>query len=143
MEHEGKRIKALLKKHGFTQKALAKYLAVETNTLHYHLGKQQVKNEFLIKVGKFMRYDITSIFPRLKHVPEGSELNYFNEDPTQVLSQVGDIKKILKESQQVTADRGQELGRRARETGRYVQGVGRRHVTCLAEGGCFSNRGIG
>lgn len=104
MSHEGNTIKQKIKELGQTQKWLADQLHVSPNSVSYQLDKSYLKSELLIRIGKALRYDLSDVIPRLKKIPEASELNFFNEDPSGVMQEVADIKKIYEDQLQVTAD---------------------------------------
>ncbi len=109
MVHEGKAIKAKIKELGQTQVWLAERMNVTDNTVSYHLQKPYLKSEFIIKIGKALRYDLSDVIPRLKALPEVKELNFFNENPSEVMHEVSEMKRIHEEQLQVTADQKAQI----------------------------------
>lgn len=104
MTHDGEILNSLLKELGFKKKILAQKLGISYNSVTNMLRQDVIKNERLIDVGKALRFDLTHKFPRLKKIPEGSELSYFNEDPGQLLNVVQEVKSEYKKHQKIEAD---------------------------------------
>ena len=67
-----------------------------------------IKSEVLIEIGKILRYDIRSVFPRLKKLPEAGDLNYFNSDPTEFFHKVEELEGVYLTSKQAAAETAQE-----------------------------------
>lgn len=91
-EHEGEMLRDLLKELGIKYKALAFKIEKNQNTITRWCKEKKLKSDVLIEIGKAIHYDMTQAFPRLKNIPEARALNYFNEDPEELLSVVEDFK---------------------------------------------------
>ncbi|WP_419241688.1 helix-turn-helix domain-containing protein [Cardinium endosymbiont of Nabis limbatus] len=64
-KHKGKIVEEAIKKSGFRMKALAKRLGIARNTLYMRLKEAEIKNSFIIEIGKVIHYDFSNEFPGL------------------------------------------------------------------------------
>ena len=62
-QHKGKIIEAAIKNSGFRMKALANKLGIARNTLYIRLQEPDVKESFIIDIGKIIHYDFSNDFP--------------------------------------------------------------------------------
>ncbi|XOV93891.1 MAG: hypothetical protein ACFHWX_04120 [Bacteroidota bacterium] len=102
--HDGEILKKLLSELGVKKAVLAEKINKNPNTITRILQRQVIKNELLIDIGKALRFDLTQKFPRLKKVPEATKLNYFNEDPDELLTKVSDIEEMYGKVEKKSAD---------------------------------------
>jgi DNA repair exonuclease SbcCD ATPase subunit len=111
MAHDGKILEALLKRLGVKKGTLGELMRPRrsNNSISKYIASDEISNEILIRMGKALRYDLTKEFPRLKNLPQGSELAYFNSDPNQVLKDLEEIKGLKKQMQQEVADKDLEI----------------------------------
>jgi hypothetical protein len=109
MEHEGIGLRELLKELGIEFGYLAKKMDGHRNTITRLFKYDRVPSEKLIEIGRHIRFDMRSRFPRLQKIEEASVLNYFNEDPIGLLNEVKEAKEIYMTKNQVVADQQQEM----------------------------------
>lgn len=62
-QHKGKIVEDAIKKSGFRMKALAKKLGIARNTLYTRLKEADIKETFIIEIGKIIHYDFSNDFP--------------------------------------------------------------------------------
>lgn len=62
-QHKGKIVENAIKKSGFRMKALAKKLGIARNTLYTRLKEADIKETFIIEIGKIIHYDFSNDFP--------------------------------------------------------------------------------
>lgn len=62
-QHKGKIVEEAIKKSGFRMKALAKKLGIARNTLYTRLKEADIKDAFIIEIGKVIHYDFSNDFP--------------------------------------------------------------------------------
>lgn len=62
-QHKGKIVEDAIKRSGFRMKALAKNLGIARNTLYTRLKEADIKEGFIIEIGKIIHYDFTHDFP--------------------------------------------------------------------------------
>ncbi|MEQ6120154.1 hypothetical protein [Reichenbachiella sp. MALMAid0571] len=104
MNHDGQAIEELLSELGIKKGVLAKKLSKNQNTITRMLKKEKLSNQILLEIGQALRFDLTPKFHRLKKDPESSKLNYFNEDPDQLLSRVNEIEEMYNKTTKEKAD---------------------------------------
>jgi hypothetical protein len=109
MEHEGIELRDLLKELGIEFGYLAKRMDTHRNTITNYFKYDRVPSEKLIEIGRHIRFDMRSRFPRLKKIEEANVLNYFNEDPVGLLDEVKEAKQIYLSKSQLAADQALEL----------------------------------
>ncbi len=102
-------MKDLLKRLGIQQNWLASEIGRTPNIITYHLNKEFLGADFLIKVGKALRRDLSADFPKLKGHPDVKELNFFNASPKELMAQVTEIREMHEAQLQVTADQKAEI----------------------------------
>ncbi|MGI2257490.1 helix-turn-helix domain-containing protein [Candidatus Cardinium hertigii] len=91
-QHKGKIVEEAIKKSGFRMKALASKLGIARNTLYTKLKKADIKEDFIIQIGKVIHYDFANDFlnidaknkkqdngERRHYVPEGDGCKYSDE----------------------------------------------------------------
>ncbi|CAH2559858.1 helix-turn-helix domain-containing protein [Cardinium endosymbiont of Oedothorax gibbosus] len=73
-QHKGKIVEEAIKKSGFRMKALAKKLGIARNTLYTRLKEADIKDTFIIEIGKIIYYDFSNDFPGIyeKNEPKGN-----------------------------------------------------------------------
>jgi len=108
MSHDGRILEQLLIELGVKKGLLADKLNKSPNTVTNWMKRETLPYELLINIGKALRFDLTHKFPRLKQIPEASELQYFNEDPSDLLSVVNEIRGDYKKSEKQLADLEQQ-----------------------------------
>ncbi|AXI24113.1 Fis family [Cardinium endosymbiont of Sogatella furcifera] len=62
-QHKGKIVEEAIKKSGFRMKALAKKLGIARNTLYTRLKEADIKDAFIIEIGRVIHYDFSNDFP--------------------------------------------------------------------------------
>ncbi|WP_342265707.1 helix-turn-helix domain-containing protein [Cardinium endosymbiont of Philonthus spinipes] len=62
-QHKGKIVENAIKKSGFRMKALAGKLGIARNTLYTRLKEADLKESFIIEIGRVIHYDFSSDFP--------------------------------------------------------------------------------
>ncbi|MGI2298907.1 helix-turn-helix domain-containing protein [Candidatus Cardinium hertigii] len=91
-QHKGKIVEAAIKKSGFRMKALASKLGIARNTLYTKLKEADIKEDFIIQIGKIIHYDFANDFPDIyaknkkqdddesrHYVPKGDGYKYSDE----------------------------------------------------------------
>lgn len=109
MGHDGQTLEKLLLELGVKKGVLADRIKKNQNTITRLLKRETISSEYLIDIGKALRFDLTHKFPRLKKIPEASQLHYFNENPDELLHKVEEIESGYKSAKQETADLQQEV----------------------------------
>ena len=64
-QHKGKIVEEAIKKSGFRMKALASKLGIARNTLYNKLKEADIKEAFIIQIGKIIHYDFANDFPNI------------------------------------------------------------------------------
>lgn len=91
-QHKGKIVEEAIKKSGFRMKALANRLGIARNTLYTRLKEADMKDSFIIEIGKVIYYDFSNDFPGIygknekedsvespKYEPKGDGHKYIDE----------------------------------------------------------------
>ncbi len=104
MSHDGQILEQLLSDLGVKKGALAERMHKNANTITRWLSRDHIPSEDLIAIGKVLRFDLTSYFPRLKKIPETSKLKYFNSDPDLLLNRVEEVEAVYYSNQKEKAD---------------------------------------
>lgn len=109
MSHDGQILEQLLIELGIKKGILAEKLHKSPNTITSWIKQSTLSSDTLIQIGKALRFDLTHKFPKLKNIPEASELNYFNQDPSELLTLVEEMRVEYKTAEKATADYKQEI----------------------------------
>ena len=104
MSHDGQILEKLLSDLGIKKGALAERMHKNPNTITRWLTRDHIPSEELIEIGKVLRYDLSSYFPKLREIPETSKLKYFNSDPDQLLNRVEEVEAVYHRNQKQKAD---------------------------------------
>ncbi|WP_243518512.1 helix-turn-helix domain-containing protein [Candidatus Cardinium sp. cBcalN1] len=62
-QHKGKIVEEAIKKSGFRMKALANKLGIARNTLYTRLKEADIKDSFILAIGRIIHYDFSNDFP--------------------------------------------------------------------------------
>jgi len=97
-QHKGKIVEAAIKKSGFRMKTLASKLGIARNTLYIKLKEADVKEDFIIQIGRIIHYDFANDFPSIyaknqkqdddesrHYVPKGDGCKY-SDEPNDMIS---------------------------------------------------------
>lgn len=106
--HDGQVLRELVLSITSIEK-LAKKIGKHRNTLGGWFNKSRVDNDDLIEIGKALRYDMTTKFPRLKKAAGSEDLHFFNEDPSKFLGDLKRIEELMESKDQTLADAQLEI----------------------------------
>ncbi|UWW97439.1 MAG: hypothetical protein NMK33_02655 [Candidatus Cardinium sp.] len=98
-QHKGKIVEAAIKKSGFRMKILAKKLGIARNTLYIRLKEADVKDSFIIEVGKIIHYDFSNDFP---DIYRKNEVQDHIEPPDYKFK--GNVARLIDESNALIRD---------------------------------------
>lgn len=65
-QHRGEILEAVIRKSGYSLKALAERLGISRNTLYNRFREYDISYEFILKVGDLIHYDFTYDYPEIK-----------------------------------------------------------------------------
>lgn len=64
--HRGEILEAVVRKSGYSLKALAQKLGISRNTIYNKFREHDLSYEFIVRVGKVIHYDFTYEYPEIK-----------------------------------------------------------------------------
>lgn len=108
-QHDGKKLELLMDTHGFKKKHLVEKLGKSHTTITKIFKSSKIPSFKLIEIGKALRFDLTQEFPELRQLPEAKDLNYFNENPSDLLNEVREIRQEYRNADQEKIELRQEL----------------------------------
>jgi len=65
-QHRGEIVEAIIRKSGYSIKALAERLGVSRNTIYNKFRERDLSYDFMVKVGDVIHYDFTVECPEIK-----------------------------------------------------------------------------
>ena len=65
-QHRGEIVEAIVRRSGYSIKALSKKLRVSRNTIYNKFREQDLSYEFIANVGDIIHYDFNADFPEIK-----------------------------------------------------------------------------
>ena len=93
--HDGQILESLLEELGIKKSVLVEGLHKHPNTITKIFQKKEIPSDQLISIGRVIRCDLTTLFPKLKKIPEAVELM---ANPTNVVEEGGiEYKSLNKE----------------------------------------------
>ncbi|MGI2262039.1 helix-turn-helix domain-containing protein [Candidatus Cardinium hertigii] len=98
-QHKGKIVEEAIKKSGFRMKALASKVGIARNTLYNKLKEADIKEDFIIQIGKIIHYDFANDFPNI-HAKNKKQ----DEDKSRPYVPKGDGYKYSDESNDMISD---------------------------------------
>jgi plasmid maintenance system antidote protein VapI len=100
-QHRGKILEEVVRKSGYSLKALAEKLGVSRNTIYNKFKEYNLSYDFIVRVGDTIHYDFTYEYPELtttvsvdkkKHV---AELWWLEKKYTRLLEHYGQLLSFL------------------------------------------------